>query len=513
MVRFIDLKQHNLKGCQKRVINCPNAYKGCCERISLDDVESHIMLKCKMRKMICRQFCGAFVPYAKREDHELYHCKRRTIQCDQCKESMVASTYTEHLHNHCAERIMKCRVSCGRSFKAKEIEEHEQQVCIRPCRWDCGERIGPPEQLALHETNLCALKPMKCKYDCGVTCLTLKDVRQHERLLCGKRQLRCTHGCGITMPAEQVARHVEVFRGNCAERPVRCPSNLIGWRIMLLPQNLEGIILQYRRATVTVNVDTGLPVISGSEAAGSSSAQNDQEPDSGGALSLTKEVQVDQIFVRMEARQVWLDYWTTQYVLLRKVQGDHLSKFEHIDAKFPCGWVPFSDLDDHLFHTCQNREIRLTGENDSKVSYIGQKTKFADAMATAEKRSKFDHFVETEVVHKPNVFCGFCSAEIDALLMEAHLKNDCPEYLVKCPYICGSEVRRRMLDAHLSEQCPKRLVLCQDCHSKDLWAEELDMHQLHLCDMRIVPCPLECGDPKVRPVSFSPRMSFSAFSR
>lgn len=502
MVRFIDLKQHNLKLCQKRPISCPNAYQGCCERITPDTVEAHVMLKCKLRKMACRQFCGAFIPYCKREEHELHHCKQRAIQCDQCKAGMVASTYTAHLHEHCPERVIKCRISCGRSFKAREIDAHEHDECVRPCKWHCGQRIGPPEQLALHETNLCPDKPMQCKHSCGVSQLTKKDVHVHERDLCIRRPLLCTRGCGLTLPASEHTSHLEAFCGNCAERPVRCPSNLIGWRIMLLPEQQEGIVLQYRRHTITVDAITGAPVTEAALIMQPSQLNDantiETESNAVAAGQTTKQIQEDQIFLRTDSRQEWVPYWATKYVLLRRVQGDHLAKHEHIDHKFPCGWIVHSDLDNHLVHHCLNREIHVAGENDRQVQFVGQKTKFADAIATAEKRLKFDHFVQTQVVQKSTEFCGFCSAEIDSLSMPAHHREDCLEYLVKCPYICGNEVRRRELEHHVAETCPKRLVLCLDCNSKDLWAEELSTHQLHQCDMRLVPCPLQCGEQQVR---------------
>lgn len=523
MVRFIDVKQHNAKLCPKRTIACPNAYQGCCERITFDSVETHLMLKCKLRKVACRQFCGAFVPYCKRDKHEEQHCKRRTVQCDQCKTSMSAHTYTEHLHEHCPQRLVRCRVSCGRSFRAHEIDAHEREECVRPCKWHCGQRIGPPEQLALHEATLCLEKPMQCRHGCGVLHLTVRDVRTHESLLCPKRQVACTRGCGAVLPACEMPAHLETFRGACAERPVRCPSNLIGWRIALLPDQQEGIVLQYRRQPVTVDAVTGevvqdlapekssrqlLGAHNGDDGPASEEKHPSGDSGEGGAVSAvaevpppvprrTNQILVDQIFVRLATQQVWLDYWTTHYILLRKVQGDHLSKCEHIDLKFPCGWVVHSDLDHHLLHTCLNREVHIAGANDRQVLFVGQKTKFSDAVATAEKRLKFDHFVQTEVEQKSTEFCGFCSVEIDTISMDAHQKNDCPDYLLRCPFVCGAEVRRRDLPRHVEEQCPKRLVLCVDCNSKDLWAEELALHKLHQCDMRVVPCPLECDDPKV----------------
>ena len=498
-VRYIDLKQHDLKLCPKRVIACPNAYQGCCEKITPDTQEAHLMLKCKQRKVNCRQFCGAVTTYSKRENHEEHHCKNRTIHCDQCGESMVANTYTAHLHNTCPERLIKCSVSCGLKFKAKEVHQHEQEVCIRPCKWHCGQRIGPPEQLALHETNLCPDKPMQCKYACGTMHLTLKDVHFHEQNMCLLRPVKCTHGCGRTLPVKEIPAHVAIFRGHCAERPVRCPSNLVGWRVMLLPQNKEGIVLQYRRYTepVQASSSTALVVRDGS-ANDMDAEQNAKGNKSFDVPSSSSAKPVDQLFLRMEDQQMWVDNWTCPFILLRKVQGEHLSKYEHIDLKFPCGWISHADIDHHLCHECTNREIYLAGANDRKVSYVGQKTKFKEAVAVAEKRHKFDHFVEDFVTQPSTEFCGFCSTELESSKMEAHQKNDCVEFLVKCPYICGKELRRKELDTHLRDTCSKRVVLCVDCNSKDLWAEEMESHLLHMCDMRIVPCPLHCNDDKVR---------------
>lgn len=549
-VRFVDMKKHNAKLCPKRVVSCPSAYQGCCERITVDEVEAHLMLKCKVRKVTCRQFCGALIPHNKRENHELLHCKNRTIQCDQCGESMVANTYTEHLHSTCPERMIKCSISCGLSFKAKDVVRHEQEVCVGPCKWGCGRRIGPPEQLALHEACHCDMKPMQCKYGCGVQHLTVKDVRIHEEIVCPNRTILCTLGCGRKMPARLQGQHFDTVRGTCSERPVRCPSNLVGWRIMLLPSNKEGIVLQYRRIARMVDVCTAVPsaevtksvnpsdrthgktadpVLPGSAVlavttavpvtetetsssstdpismAASSSSVVTADPlsvkpsdDSPAPARDQEEVQVDQIFVRLEGQQLWVDFWSTHYILLRKVQGDNLSKTQHIDLKFPCGWVTYADMEDHLHHECVNREIYLTGSNDKQVSYVGQKTKFKEAVEVAEKRHKFDHFIENAVVKPSTEFCGFCSAEIESLNIETHLKSACLENIVKCPYVCGMELQRKHLDAHLSDECPKRVVLCVDCNSRDLWAEELMSHQQHLCDMRIVPCPLKCGDEKVQ---------------
>ena len=557
MIRFIDLKVHNIKLCPKRMVACPNAYHGCREIITQDSIDIHLLSKCNIRKIYCRQLCGVCIQYNKREKHELGHCKNRIIQCDQCKENIIANTYTEHLHHHCIERLIMCSVSCKQYFKAKDIKIHETTVCIQPCKYNCGAVIGPPEQLILHETSVCANKPMKCMYHCNTTGLSLKDIHQHESLYCKKRPLLCTNGCGKCLPVEKQSAHTEVYCGDCRERPVRCPSNLIGWRVRLLGDlgigegeagamegAVEGIVLQYRRRVEVVDTTTGRVIEGGNQdllnnhphnttlTTTSNGDNNSNNNDS--KIVKIKERMKDELFIRTKHSQQWHDYWNSRYILLHKVQGENLSKKQHINKKFPCGWIVYANIDEHLHFHCPNREVYVNSSssssrssrssrthinssksneqnntttsscNSSSVLYRGQKTKFSNVVETAEKRVKIDHFNTINTTdnignekERTTTYCGYCSMEIDKLLLEKHIQNDCAEYILKCPYICNMEIRRKHLQQHIESECSKRLVLCGQCGSKDLWAEELVNHETHYCSRRKLPCPLECDEKEV----------------
>ena len=124
------MKLHNHKYCQKRLCACPNAWEGCAELVQFKDIAKHTKLRCAVRLVSCRLNCGANIPFRVREDHETTHCSKRSIECQDCQDQVFSEDITSHLHECCPERKVKCSIGCGCFFKAKDINNHENNVRI-----------------------------------------------------------------------------------------------------------------------------------------------------------------------------------------------------------------------------------------------------------------------------------------------------------------------------------------------------------------------------------------------
>lgn len=260
-----DIKQHRKAECPKRLVGCPNAWQGCTEILEFDSLEKHLEMRCQVRLVPCRLQCGrcdglpnkfgfvyqegdgSLMPYNMREDHEKLYCCKRTMQCDQCGESMVADTYPEHLQQTCPERRVKCSVGCGVYIKLKEKEHHETNVCQAPCKWNCGRVIGPQQRKNLHELTECPNRPVMCKHPgCKVVGFTAQYIAEHEQTQCGDAIEYCPDSCGVRIKRKHIGQHREQWYGDCNERMVRCPSNYVGWKVVVAGRH-EGIVLKYER--------------------------------------------------------------------------------------------------------------------------------------------------------------------------------------------------------------------------------------------------------------------------
>ena len=128
LIREVDMKGHRHKECPKRICACPRAWEGCTELIQFKDIAKHTKLRCVSRLVSCRLNCGVSIQFRLREDHETTHCSKRPIECQNCKNSVISEDITDHLHNLCLERKIKCSIGCGCFFKAKDVKYHEENV-------------------------------------------------------------------------------------------------------------------------------------------------------------------------------------------------------------------------------------------------------------------------------------------------------------------------------------------------------------------------------------------------
>ena len=253
-----DMKGHRVRECSKRRLGCPNAWKGCKEMPTHDRMEKHVRLRCNYRMFNCRLFCGREFPLYDRDSHENNHCKNRSITCDQCNLEVVSRNITIHLKQHCPEAMVKCNVSCGRRFKRKDVRDHESRDCKAECRWGCGKVVGPMERKQLHELMSCLRRPIDCRFDCGMGGLTAEHIKEHEEHQCLGRILRCPHGCGRSVLRRDVDQHTDTWGGDCPERLMRCPSNYVGWNVLVPSVMQKGLVLEYKREIFAGNVSNRL---------------------------------------------------------------------------------------------------------------------------------------------------------------------------------------------------------------------------------------------------------------
>lgn len=460
------IPHHRASVCPKRLIACPNVVTGCKEFITADYLHTHVTLRCEYRLVHCRLHCGGEIALCKRQDHEENHCKRRLLLCSMCNEKFPSMELGHHMLQLCPMRQVKCSVGCLGFFNAKDIEHHEKHECVSECRWKCGEVLGPANIRLWHELSACPLRPATCANGCNIMGLTAKNKSIHEMNYCRLARVPCPNNCGGRLPPHMLPAHMDPYTGTCPERSVRCPSNFIGWRVRV--GDVEGIVMKYARHGSTLDVS------------------DSWQPDG-----------IDRYYIRFADGHRWVDYWSSDIIPLKKQMN--VNKGTDL---YPCGWVPYSMLNDHLHYRCCNREVLIGGDAaavradmgntlrpEAAAAFRGQKTIVAESVAMAQKRVEINVFLSDVA---PRTCCDYCSNEIESSLMEHHLAKECQHVFVRCKLGCGTKVIKKILSKHMETECPKRNVNCADC-GEVLWAEEVVAHLRDACRCRIVPCKYGCG--------------------
>ena len=368
-----EMQQSNLlashrKECSKRFVACLNAWTGCREQIRYDYLETHLYLRCQTRLVNCRLACGAKVKFCQRVDHEQNHCIKRLIKCWQCNEDVMAQDITYHLHNTCLYRLIRCTVGCGQMIEAHELEHHEQEVCRSFCKWNCGQKIGPPEVLQLHELTECLLRKKPCPYKCGGDeYMTAGYCEEHMIHHCPNTPMICPNQCGAgKILRKDIPKHIDPIYGDCSERYVRCPSNYVGWKVMVKNHGTikstsndvsassdepkSGIVLKYKRFPNSSEIQ---------------SADDNFPP----AIAWDG---VDKLYVRFGDGQRWINFWKNSIVLCEKVTGDKLSSKYVFNEKFDCGSILSGDLNHHLYHECKHRSVYIGAKVPLTAAQIEQ---------------------------------------------------------------------------------------------------------------------------------------------
>ena len=106
--------------------------------------EEHQQYHCKFRQVECRLGCGdPLLRYRQRATHEQEQCPLRIVACPDCAEPMQVRLLKTHARKTCPYRTVPCPLNCKETMLAKDVEHHVRHVCMRPCKWGCGEMLGP----------------------------------------------------------------------------------------------------------------------------------------------------------------------------------------------------------------------------------------------------------------------------------------------------------------------------------------------------------------------------------
>eukprot|EP01041_Mallomonas_annulata_P000359 gene359-658_t len=534
--RACDLKKHENFQCNKRRIMCPNAITGCCCLIPQNEMDSHLRLRCLRRLVLCRLNCDNKIPFGDREKHEENFCKNRIITCDKCKKSMSAKELRVHTRETCPHRLLKCGVGCGLWVKLGEKDYHEKEVCCRPCKWDCGQSIGPIEKRRLHELQSCPSRICLCRHGCGTEGLTARVIHEHQSLQCPATPVTCPHACGVKLTRTKLLDHCHPFYGDCRERFVRCPSNLVGWKVAVWGE--EGLVLQYRRfrVNVTSKTSTDLPptppprmavvveeekdddaanthsnvhnpdthdkpesdVFSTLQSSGKgdgdgSNGTNNTSSSTTTTTSATndiiREIEVDRFYIRFEKRQAWIDIWGTHISPIEKVSGRiKVGQHKGVDNGAVCGWIPYGDLSDHLVTDCPNRPVWLGGGEVKKVSEV-----LPSSLSSAVLDVDVDVDVSKTKVTGP--ILAITAMDEQPINNNNNNNNDDNNMVFigqRTTFATAITLANKRVEVNELRDTPPTKSLCSYC-LQEIPPEKLDLHMRKTCVNYSIRCSLGCG--------------------
>ena len=148
-----------------------------------------------------------------------------------------------------------------------------------------------------------------------------------------------------------------------------------------------------------------------------------------------------------------------------------------------CGWSgELGNLDSHLVADCQYalvdcslscgmrmKQDEIEEHEKNICTYRQCRCKFCDKMVTVGEL--IDHYNECK--HYP-VICRYCKEKTERCLLRTHLQNDCPLYVVNCPFNtagCSVSLERKQIFQHLETSIQKHLWL-MDKYSEYLQVKE-----------------------------------------
>ena len=180
--------------------------QGCTWLGPLNKLKAHLNV-CQKDAVECLNQCGAKIARMMMEDHMLYTCSKRLVDCSYCKKDFTGATIEEHsaicgfepIHceNKCGQKIQRNRIRahmvntcskrmidcayCAKSFTADTLQVHHGQcrrfpvVCPNRCSPNGANETAtyPREDLDKHlvectrsepENNSCTFKSAGCKF-------------------------------------------------------------------------------------------------------------------------------------------------------------------------------------------------------------------------------------------------------------------------------------------------------------------------------------------------------------
>lgn len=248
---------------------------------------------------------------------------------------LIANEISLHLKKQCSERMLKCSLGCGRSFKASQLSHHESFECFSQCKYNCG-FVASLEVLNYHQVSQCHLRPIACPNHCNDKNIIAQTLDEHLDVYCLNTLVACNLGCNAIVKRSELTSHVDMWSGSCLERFIYCPYNLIGNRIRIFPvtsdlsveseenQDNEGVVLKFRRLD---NIDLN-------------------------TMNVPASTKTDQLFVRFSHRQAWIDVWTTKFIITKPSSKGS-------DEVKDCGLINISELSTHLLCECRYRKVLI----------------------------------------------------------------------------------------------------------------------------------------------------------
>ena len=453
-------KEHCKNVCPNRMLRCPNVYEGCLAVVKASELDLHANHQCLKRFVKCRLGCDESVRYDERSSHETQKCRKRIVPCDLgCGQHMMQQSLLHHQKYSCTKRLVSCTLGCGLMVEWQHLEEHVTKICSKPCKWKCGEVIGPKDKRVLHENHFCDHRPMQCKQGCGAT-FKAKDADEHHAVLCPMRPTPCTLECGRLIPFCKMEDHTQGERGDCPHRALFCRYDYVGKRLrVVVEQNTEiGGILPGEHVVV---VEAFYP--------------DEKRPI---RVRLGRETHRCALTEFSSYDVLDAGTWTCgpMQAKCRLAHESSECKLQNTACPLGCGQVmPKHLIKDHVEKRCVNRIVLCS---------LG---------CGAQMKQKYQHKHEHAFCERRLVKCA-CDLEIPMHMLEEHAKKDCAAASVRCELGCGVYVARRDMKHHTCTICPKRVVECRfGCGVEKLWAEERENHETNLCRKRMLPCPLDCG--------------------
>ena len=222
------LKGH-LNTCQKDAVMCVS---GCGAKIARVNMEDHVMFTCNNRKINCSH-CKQLFTGAQIEEHQAA-CGFEPLYCEnKCGQKVARNRLKAHMVNTCSKRLVGCKY-CGRSFTADTLQSHQLQ-CPRfpvPCPNRCGDntRRGDMERhLALCVTGLetCPHREAGCRWQGHVSAL---DAHLREAAL--------AHVDLVTAHSRKQAEYIARLRTEL-EKAATSKDGVLVWKIKDVSEKIE----------------------------------------------------------------------------------------------------------------------------------------------------------------------------------------------------------------------------------------------------------------------------------
>lgn len=187
----LDMNSNNSSSRERilaSTVFCIHRMEGCSWMGQLGRLKGHLNT-CKKDAIFCVKSCGARIARVNMEDHVMYTCPNRAINCAYCK----------------------------KPFSSADIDVHQNMCGFEPlyCENKCGQRIAR-NRLKAHMVNTCPKRVITCKY--CVKSFTA-DALQGHQIMCPKFPVPCPNRCGENCRREEMERHLV----RCEAGAVSCP--------------------------------------------------------------------------------------------------------------------------------------------------------------------------------------------------------------------------------------------------------------------------------------------------